>query len=142
MTEKKISQKLTFSGRFDRVDRLMGHFSAAQSRSLTNRMGGARGAAMERSLGRLISGKWKIVEVIFGEDERGGVVVLACPNQWSFGDITMMWSSIGRRILTMLAMYNLRLPEFDDVCYVQSPIASGWRSLSDICYVQPPIGGV
>jgi len=39
MTEEKISQKLTFSGLFERVERLIGHFSVAQSRSSNMGMG-------------------------------------------------------------------------------------------------------
>ncbi|KAG5572915.1 hypothetical protein H5410_062681 [Solanum commersonii] len=62
MTEKKISQKSTFSGRFDRVERLTCHFPVAQSRSSDRGMGGSH------------------VEVIFGkmkgEGERDGDDVL------------------------------------------------------------------
>ncbi|KAH0645166.1 hypothetical protein KY284_033050 [Solanum tuberosum] len=50
MTEKKISQKLTFSGGW----------------------GDHVGEVMERSLERPIFWKKKDVEVILGEDERGG----------------------------------------------------------------------
>ncbi|KAG5587964.1 hypothetical protein H5410_048398 [Solanum commersonii] len=42
------------------------------------------------------------------------------PDQWSFSDVTTMWSPIGG-VRSMFAMYNLRVAKFDDVCYIQPP---------------------